>query len=514
VQSAVRSLRVPAAWVVAVAAVLLLIFPLGFPNYDTIYALLWGREIAHGMSPDVGAALPPTPHPLAELFGLVTTPLGDGAIDATMVIAYLSLGLIGYLVYRLGSLWFDRPIGAVAALIVLTRAPYLSNGLRAYVDLPYIALALGALVLETRRPRAGWPVLALLALAGLLRPEAWLFSLAYLAYLALDVEQLDRSRADEATGEGQMGMPLERADTQSAGLIRPALVRARGISIRPPDSTLIALALAAPLGWAIFDWITAGSPAYSFTGTRDTVETLERQTGPVDLVLYGPRRLGEVLQWPGIVGAAGGIVLGLAFLRRRSLVGVAAAALALVAFAILACAGLAVIPRYTMLAAAVLAVFAALALLGWRLLDRNHPWRTAWQAFAALVALMFVAWGPNQYDLLHRVDVDLTNQSEIESDLRSLADSGAFEPLCLPISVPNHRAVPRLAFDLDVRPSRIVSSSEQRQPPRGYFLNPASPFVIHNFILDPNDPARFETTVPPGFHEASRNASWVLYRRC
>jgi hypothetical protein len=140
--------------------------------------------------------------------------------------------------------------------------------------------------------------------------------------------------------------------------------------------------------------------------------------------------------------------------------------------------------------------------------------RRAWQAFAVVVALMFVVWGPNQYDLLHRVDVDLTNQSEIESDLGDLADSDAFEPLCLPISVPNHRAVPRLAFDLDVRPSRIVSSSEQRRPPRGYFLNPSGPFVIHNFILDPNDPARFETTVPPGFRETARNESWVLYRRC
>ena len=142
------------------------------------------------MSPDYGAALPPTPHPLADLFGLVTTPLGDGAIDLTMVVAYVSLGLVGYLVYRLGSLWFDRPIGAVAALIVLTRAPYLSNGLRAYVDLPYIALFLGALVIETKRPRAGWPVLALLAWPGLLRPEAWLFSFAYLAYLVLDLGKL------------------------------------------------------------------------------------------------------------------------------------------------------------------------------------------------------------------------------------------------------------------------------------------------------------------------------------
>ncbi len=508
-RSGARSLLVPLVWVAAVAAVLLLLFPLGFPNYDTIYSLLWGRELAEGLSPDRGATLPPTPHPLAELFGLVTSPLGDGAIDLTMVVAYVSLGLVGYLVYRLGSLWFDRPIGAVAALLVLTRAPYLSNGLRAYIDLPYIAICLGALVLETRRPRCGWPVLALLALAGLLRPEAWLFSLAYLAYLALAPEPPHQSEPEE-----ERRNPLERADTQIAGLIRPAIVRARGFLLSSHGPLLIGLVLTGPVLWALFDWITAGSPTYSFIGTRETVETLERQTGPVDLILYGPRRLGEVLQWPGMVGAAGGVVLGLAFLRRRSAVGVAAAALALAAFAVLASAGLAIIPRYTMLAAAILAVFAALALLGWRLLEPGHPWRRAWQVFAAVITLMFVVWGPNQYDLLHRVDVDLTNQSEIEDDLDDLAASGAFEPPCLPISVPNHRAVPRLAFDLDLRPSRIVSSSEQRQPRRGYFLDPASSFVVHNFILDPNDPARLETPVPTGFREVARNESWVLYRRC
>jgi len=280
---------------------------------------------------------------------------------------------------------------------------------------------------------------------------------------------------------------------------------------------LIALTFAAPVLWAIFDWITAGSPTYSFTGTRETVDALARQTGPIDLVLYGPRRLGEVLQWPGMLGALGGAVLGLTFLRRRSEIGVAAAVLALGAFAVLACAGLAILPRYTMLAAAILAVFVALALLGWRLLEAGHPWRRAWQVFAALIVVMFLAWAPNQYDLLHRVDVDLTNQSEIEGDLNDLADSGAFaEPLCGRIAVPNHRAVPRLAFDLDIRPTQMVSvsASEERPPARGYFLDPASPFVIHNFILDPRDPTSLSIAPPPGFRPVARNESWVLYRHC
>jgi hypothetical protein len=503
-----RNWLIPLAWVVGVGAALLIVFPLGFPNYDTIYALVWGRELAHEVSPDYGGALPPTPHPLADLLGMVTTPLGDGAITVTMIVAYVSLALVGYLVYRLGSLWFDRPIGAVAAAIVLTRAPFLSNGLRAYIDVPYIALVLGALAIESKKPRCGWPVLSLLALAGLLRPEAWLFSVVYLSYLALTPGQsLD-------TG-GETRMPLERADTQIAGLIRPAIVRARGILVSPRGLGLIALALAAPIAWALFDGITTGNFLYSLTGTQETVETLKRHTGPVDLVLWGPRALGEVMQWPGMVGAAGGIVLAFAFLRKRSLLGLVAIVLALGAFALLAAAGLAIIARYTMLGGAILAIFVAVGLLGWRLLDAGHPWRRRWQVFSGAVVLMFVLWLPNQWDLDSTVHSDLSDQGTIERDLSDLADSGAFaKPLCGPIAVPNHRAVPRLAFNLDVKPTDVVSASEEGVPRRGYFLKPASPFVIHNFILDPNDPTRFKLSVPHGFERVAANDSWVLYRRC
>jgi hypothetical protein len=468
--------------VAAVTAVLLIVFPVGFPNYDTIYALVWGRELAHGVSPDYGAALPPTPHPLSDLLGMVTAPLGDGAITVTMVIAYLSLGLVGYFVYRLGSLWFDRPIGAVAAAIVLTRAPFLSNGLRAYVDIPYIALVLGALLIETKRSRSGWPVLTLLALAGLLRPEAWGFAIAYWLWMALDY---------------QGGLRWRRE--------------------RPPQELtwLAVLALAGPVLWLLFDGITTGDFLYSLTGTQETVETLQRKTGPADLLLYGPRVLGEVMQWPGMVGALGGIIFAFAFLRRRAALGIAAVVLALAAFAFLGAAGLAIIARYTMLGGAILAIFVAVGLLGWRLLESGHPWRKSWQVFAGAVALMFVLWLPNQWDLDSTVHEDLTDQGTIERDLGDLVDSGAFvKPLCGPIAVPNHRAVPRLAFSLDIKPTEVISASEEGVPRRGYFLHPASPFVIHNFILDPNDPTRFSLDPPRGFQRVAANNSWILFRRC
>ena len=516
-----RNWLTPAAWVAAISAALLLIFPVGFPNYDTIYALVWGREMAHGVSPDYGAALPPTPHPLADLLGLVTTPIGDGAITVTMIVAYVSLALCGYLVYRLGTLWFDRWIGAIAAAIVLTRAPFLSNGLRAYVDLPFVALCLGALTIEAKRPRAGWPVSALLALAGLLRPEAWGFAIAYWLWLTFAIRPTGRND-QPMSPTGRIDQPGETYRPVGGGgaTFRP-VGRAFGWELgwRGERSSrelawLAALALAGPILWVLFDAITTGDPLYSLTGTQATVETLERKTGPVDLVLSGPRALGEVMQWPGMVGALGGVVLGFAFLRRRSALGIAAAVLALAAFAFLAAAGLAIIARYTMLAGAILSIFVAVGLLGWRLLEPGHPWRRRWQVFAGVVLLMFVIWLPNQWNLDSTVNADLTNQGRIENDLTDLVDAGAFEPLCGKIAVPNHRAVPRLAFGLEIKPTQIISASEEGVPKQGYFVAPASSFVIHNFILDPNDKTKFSLPVPHGFEEVARNESWVVYRRC
>lgn len=491
--SRLRSWGPPLAFIVGISAVLLAIFPTGFPNYDTIYYLLWGREIFDGMSPDYGAPLAPTPHPLYDLLGAIVAPLGDGAIDVAIVIAYISLGLLAWLVYKLGSTWFDRPIGGVAAFLVMTSAPVLSNGLRAYIDIPYMVLCLAALLIETRKPKAGWPVLVLLALAGLLRPEAWLFAGFYFLYLA-----------------------LEPTPPKDGGRIPGLKLREGGI-----DRNLILMACltaAGPVIWVLFDLITTSNPLYSFTGTRETVDTLERDTGPLDVIIYGPRRLGEVLQWPGMVGAFAGVVLCLGTMPKRAMLATVAAVLALIAFALMGASGLAIIPRYTMLAAAILAIFAAASVLGWRLLPAGHKWRKPWQVVAVLIVLLYLVWLPNQYDLVSKVDRDLSNQSLVEKDLEALVDDGAFagaedgeNAACLPISVPNHRAVPRLAFWLDIRPSDVVSVAAQDQPDEGYFLAPARDFTVENFILDPGEPGRAEDEPPPGFEPVAENRSWKLY---
>ncbi len=505
----------PAAWVGAVSAVLLILFPVGFPNYDTIYALVWGRELAHGMSPDYGAALPPTPHPLIDFLGAVLTPFGEAPVTVTMILAYVSLGLIAYFIYRLGTVWFDKWVGVLAAVIVLTRAPFLSNGLRAYVDLPYIAFCLGALYVEARRPRAGWPVLALLVPAGLLRPEAWGFAIAYWLWLAFDVRRVGSAAHPSAPADDGY-RPIFDAFGWEVGW--------RGERSTKELAWLALLALGGLIIWVLFDAVTTGNPLYSLTGTQETVATLKRKTGPIDVVLYGPRRLGEVMQWPGMIGGFGGLVLGIFLLPRRAALGFAAVVLALLAFAVLGTAGLAIISRYTMLAGAILSIFFALSLLGWRLLERGNPWRLRWQIFAGIVLAMVLIWLPNQWNLDRQVHTDLTNQGRIENDLTALVHEGAFSPECGPIAVPNHRAVPRLAFGLEVKPTDIVSASEavsgeekvrlEEVEEHGYWVQPANSFVIHNYILDPNDKTNFEIHPPAGFHKVAGNKSWLIYSSC
>jgi hypothetical protein len=461
----------PLALVCALAPALWLALGDGFANYDTFYSLVWGNELAHGHGLDYGAALVPTPHPLATLFGLLAAPLGDGAETAIVVAAFLSLGAIGYLVYRLGELWLNRWVGLLAAAIVLTRVPFLDYGARAYLDLPYIALVLGALVVEARRPRSGWAALALLGLAGLLRPEAWLFSAAYLFYLAWSEQRL-------------------------------------------PDWRLIALAAAAPLAWAAFDLAFAGDPLYSLTGTQDTVSALKRDTGLFDALRLAPRRLGEILREPVLLAAAGGLAFGLGLLRRRTALPAAALALALGAFLLLATAGLAVITRYLLLAGALLALFAAAGVLGWLSLERGDPWRRRWAAFAAVAVLAMLAFVPQQAGRLSDLRGSLAEQERIRDDLHAVVEEPGFDRSCRPVAIPSTQGVPLLALWLGVRPSEILTAGPPPSP--GYLIAPASRQVADRFALDKNDPARIGP--PPGINPrlatAAANRSWLVFGGC
>jgi len=437
----------------------------GLVNYDTLYALVWGRDLADGRLPDYDVSLAPTPHPLATLAGAVLSVLGaQAAIDATLVLAFVFLGALGWVTYRLGEEWVNRAAGALAAAIVLTRRPVLDFGARAYVDVPYLALVLGALLVETRRRRAGAPVLCLLGVAGLIRPEAWLFSAAYLAWLWVG-------------------------------------------GVREPR--LWALAAAAPLLWALGDLIVTGDPLHSLTGTRDTAQRLQRITGLDDVPGTVPRRLGEILREPVLFGAAGGGLLALAFLRARVALGAAAGFVAIVAFCVLAAAGLPILGRYLLAPAAILAVFCGAGAFGWAELPRGHPWRQRWAWFGAVTLVGLAAFVPAQIGRIDGLRDALRIQDAIQDDLHALTP----RLQCTPVTVPNHRPVPLLALWLDVDPDRIAVAQEHR-PRSGTYVVPSSARVARRYILDPRDVDPRISPPPAGFAPVGANASWRVFARC
>ncbi|HEX3391870.1 MAG TPA: hypothetical protein VHS55_04850, partial [Solirubrobacteraceae bacterium] len=368
--------------------------------------------------------------------------------------------------------------GVVAALVLLTRVPVLSYGVRAYVDVPYMLFVLAALLVETRKRRAGAPVLVLLALAGLLRPEAWAFSALYWVYLAI-------------------------ASTRTyPSLSRVQLAR------------LALLAASAPLIWVLSDLAVTGNAMWSLTNTKHTAATLGRATGIGDVPEYIPRRIGEVLRPAVLAGAALGGVFSLLWLRGRAALGAVAGVLAVVVFAAMASAGLPIDTRYAFLISAILCVFCGAGAFGWMALPRGDRRRTAWMAAGAVVVLALLATLPGQLRSAHGQLAELSRQQSIQDDLVALVNDGTLTLLCGPVGVPNHAPIPLLALYLQTRPSQVVSA-EAKPIRRGSYLDPASIEVERKYILDLKDPASARpASIPPGFTEAGTNSSWLIFKRC
>ena len=85
--------------IIAGAVLLRVISGVGFANYDTLYALAWGGQLARGVAPAYGVPIAPTPHPLIEVLGVVLYPLGPRAVeDATVALGFLALSACGWVV--------------------------------------------------------------------------------------------------------------------------------------------------------------------------------------------------------------------------------------------------------------------------------------------------------------------------------------------------------------------------------------------------------------------------------
>jgi hypothetical protein len=506
----------------------------GFANYDTLYALAWGGQLSRGSRPAYELPIAPTPHPLVEALGVVLYPLGPhGVENVTVALGFLALSACGWVVYALGAEWFGRAAGALAALILITRVPILSYGVRAYVDVPYLLLVLGALLVESRRRCAGWPVLVLLALAGLMRPEAWVFSGAYWLYMMYSTHAFARARtrvrgkpsidappparpfqstARPPQSTGSVDMPSHAPDAVTADSAATAVtVGTRWLTSRQ-IAGLTLLAAAAPLVWVLSDLAITGDALWSLTNTQHTAEALHRITGIGKVPEYIPRRIGEILRPPVLAGAALGGVLALLWLRRRALLAAGAGVLAVVVFAAFASAGLPINTRYAFLAAAILCIFCGAGVFGWTRLPRGDARRPWWMAGGALVLIALIAYAPSQYRSAHRELNKLARQQSIQDELIALVNDRSIALQCGPVEVSNHAPIPLLALYLKTSPANIVSG-EVRRIPYGQYVDPASREVETDYILDPNDPHP-PVIVPPGFTEVHANRSWLIFERC
>lgn len=241
-------------------------------NYDSAYALVWGRQILNGQIPNYAAFGAPTPHPILTAISVLAALTGEHAYTLLVLLGCLSWGVLLYAVVRLGQALGSVLSGVLAAGLLAFSGVFVTLGTTGEKDVPYVALLVGAITLEVRRRRRGVPVLVLLGLAGLVRPEAWLLSAAYWLYLARCA-------------------PMSR------------------------QLATLALAAAPLMIWALADLAVTGNPAYSFTYTRNFTLELARRTGlhGADWVLG--HELPDVVTWPVLLG--GTVAIAWAALRRQ-----------------------------------------------------------------------------------------------------------------------------------------------------------------------------------------------------
>jgi hypothetical protein len=410
-----------------------------FPNYDSYYDLVWGNAIAHGHLPDYNVLRSPTPHPLAEAFTAVLTVFG-GAADRIFVLVTIA-AFIGLLicVFRLTQILFSTLIAAVGVLIVLTRTDLDFYAMRAVVDIPFLLFLFWAALLELEKPRRGLPVLALLALAGLLRPEAWVFAGCYWLWLAPKL-----SRKQLVLYAGVVGL--------------------------------------APVLWVASDWIVTGHPLHSLTSTRDVAGQFGRQRSVPKAISLIPSYLGANEEIVNVGAGALGCLLGLYILRKRAALPAALMAIGVGLFLVIAAAGLSVIPRYLAVPSILLNVGVAVALLGWTLVKERRARLVA--IGIAVLALGLVAWRSVDWErdlrTLHAQTLFVKHQHR---DLKSVLQDPSVAPLlgrCGPITVPTHSAIPVIEYTTGLPKSAIQASIAQKGPPARGLL-----FIGASFNFEP-----------------------------
>ena len=455
----------------AITAVGTLVYPT-YPNYDSYYALLWGRELRHGQAPSFEGLRHPTEHPLAVAAGAVLDLLGSFADRLWILLVLASfLALVAGL-HRLATTAFTALVGVVAALLLLTRFDFAFLAVRGYIDVPYLALVVWAVALEAARPRRGWPVLVLLVLAGLLRPEAWLLLALYWLWLFPALSWRDRA-------------------------------------------AFAAVAALAPLTWGVLDGVVTGDPLYSLNATSDSAEDLGRSRTLREVPGAVPGFLADIVKVPVLLAALGGLAAAAVLFPRRAAWPAVLLAAGVVTFLGIGLAGLSAIERYLVTAALGVLVFAAVAAAGWTLLPQGSRLRMAWMAAAGVAVIVVAVLTVLRLDL-RRFDQELAFRGRAHESLAAILDRPAVRRglRCGPLTVPNHKLVPDARWLADLGYEDVRSRVERPRQRRGVALVVTGRFaVLKQAWTNELDPARVQ--LPPGdMPLVARTDDYTAYARC
>jgi hypothetical protein len=463
-----RAWALAVATIVGVAALLWLVYRPTYVNYDAQWALTWARDAWHGFLPEYKADFAPTPHPLATAVSSLALPFGAHADTAVLWLTLLSFGALVYLTYRLGAELFGRWAGVVAALVIVSRPVMMRDALVGYQDVPFAALVIGAVLLEAQRPRRGIPVLVLLAVAGLLRPEAWILAGLYWLYLWPAATTRERVRT-------------------------------------------AAVVAAAPLIWATTDLIVTGDPLHSLHGTAALAEEADRRRDPEDVPFWTVQYFAFALREPLMLGIPIGLAFAWLYVRRRALLPLAVVAAMLAVFAAGPLFGLPLIRRYIETPAVLMTLFYGLAVCGFLLLPRGRA-RTGWMVIGGLAAALSIAYLPSHVSQLDRLDARVRLDGAMYRHLERVGHAkrvrAAFER-CAPLTAGDHRPIPFIRFWLGGEPGSVRTVEGGAAPTSRLLLLPRrSPTTGRIY----NQPGEFPKARPPaGYRQIFANRSWRVF---
>jgi len=448
-----------------------------FPNYDSYYSLLWGREVLHGTLPSFDAYRAPTEHPLAIAFGAVLSLVGDDADRIMVGATFASFVVLAAGMYRLGRASFGIVSGLIAAALLCTRFDFPFLAARAYIDIPYLALIVWAVAFEAGSRRRGTPVFVLLAAAGLLRPEAWLLSGLYWLWCFLPASW-------------------------------------------PRRVGYAALAAIGPVVWATVDFVVTGDPKFSLTHTSGLAEELGRTRGLSEIPAATVQFLSSLDKVPVFYAGILGLLIAIVLVPRRVVWPLAMLVIGMGTFVLVGLAGLSVIDRYLLVPSLMVMVFAAVTLGGWGML-RAGKLRTAW-AVAALAVTLYGALFTATHVNFSTFDNELRFRGQSHAALEALFRNPKVRAAmrCGPVSVPNHKLVPDTRWVLKAGVDDVIARSDPAQRNRirrgvAVYATSRASLLRQGFTPEDSSTEDIQNSLPmPGFTFVAATPFYGAYVRC